>query len=679
MNRLPLALFLSALVLIGWTFVMGPRGPKDSAAEVGAAVPAEMEPLEAEAEPVQAEPVAEPEAPAPAPAQLAPVATAAVAEGGVEETLVLEVGNPGEPGCYRAVFTNRGAALVELRMGNFYDRVGLSAEEHLDRQHWVELLGPAELDGASTASLVWRTSSSSERLVSGPLAQALWEMRAVEGGVDFALPQPSGVVFKKRVRFEPGSYDIAVELELENRSCEQTGKANFYFTPAEVVLPESDERFYIEPQAAAAGRTARAAGRSDPPPPEVQTVPRKGKPMRGVFDVPAEVLSFAGVHNKYFACLLRGADAHATSTLKGAEWRSVFDRSWAEANPAKADQAWRYMASDVLLELDVPPIGGTETVRYAVYAGPKERELMSGYSPDFAALLRADVNSWLPGDASVAIFLIEVLKLLDRLTGNWGVSIILMTMLIRLILFPLNRRSQTSMARYQSVIKRLQPKIDEIKVRHADDLDKQRKAQAELMQKEGAMPPLGGCLPVFVQLPVFFGLFTAVRTSFDLRQQPFTGWITDLSKPDRLLRLDLHTGLPLIGTIEYLNLLPPLMVALWIGQQMVMPKPADEQARRMQRMMMFMPVVMGFFLYNYAAGLSLYMITQSLLGIFEISVIKKVWPVDDTAPVKKSSGFLARLAEKQAAQMKRVEELRRHKSATRSQSARTRRRKRDRR
>ena len=99
----------------------------------------------------------------------------------------------------------------------------------------------------------------------------------------------------------------------------------------------------------------------------------------------------------------------------------------------------------------------------------------------------------------------------------------------------------------------------------------------------------------------------------------------------------------------------------------------------MQRMMMFMPVVMGFFLYNYAAGLSLYMITQSLLGIFEISVIKKVWPVDDTAPVKKSSGFLARLAEKQAAQMKRVEELRRHKSATRSQSARTRRRKRDRR
>jgi YidC/Oxa1 family membrane protein insertase len=666
MNRLPLALFLAALVLIGWTFLTGPRRAPDPEAQAGAAAALETEP-------VQAGPVPqEPAAPAPV--------AAATPEGGVEETLVLEVGEPGEPGCYRAVFTNRGAALVELRMGNFFDRVGLSPAEQADRQHWVELLGPARVDGASTASLVWRTSDSSERLVSGPLAQALWEMRAVENGVEFTLPQPSGMVFRKRVHFAPQSYDIAVELELENRSyAAPAGKASFYFTPAEVVLPESDEKFYIEPQAAAGGRTARAAARSAPPPPEVQTVPRKGKPARGVFDVPAEVLSFAGVHNKYFACLLRGADAHATSTLQGAEWRSVFDASWAEANPAKADQAWRYMASDVLLELDVPPVGATERVRYAVYAGPKQRESMARSSADFAALLRADVNSWLPGDASVAIFLIEVLKLLDRLTGNWGVAIIVMTGLIRLILFPLNRRSQTSMARYQNVVKRLQPKIDEIKARYPDDLDKQRKAQAELMQKEGAMPPLGGCLPIFVQLPVFFGLFTAVRTSFDLRQQPFAGWITDLSKPDRLLRLDLHTGLPLIGTIEYLNVLPPLMVALWIGQQMVMPKPADEQARRMQRMMMFMPVVMGFFLYNYASGLSLYMITQSLLGIFEVSVIKRVWPVDDSVPVKKSPGFLARLAEKQAEQAKRVEALRRHQSATRSQAARTRRRKRDRR
>jgi YidC/Oxa1 family membrane protein insertase len=678
MNRLPLALFLSALVLIGWTFFAAPRAPR------GPEATGEAAPASGGAEPAAQEPALAAEEPAPIPEAADAAATGGAASGGtaIEETLVLEVGTPGDVGSYRAVFSSRGASLLELSMGNFYDRVGLTAEERSDRAHWVRLLAPAGSPGdleQRAASLVWRTSASSEPLVEGPLASALWEMRPIENGVEFELDQESGVRFVKRVRFAPGSYDIAVDLELQNRSYAKPGKVAFYFTPAEVVLPESDQRFYLEPQAAAAGRTARDAARQSPPPPEVETIPRKDERARGAFDVPAEVISFVGVHNKYFACLLRPSDAQSTATLRGAEWRSVRDSAWAELHPTKPDQAWRLMASDALLELTVPPIGETSRASYAVYAGPKEGAVMAAHSPDFGALLRADVNSWLPGDATVATLLIQVLKFLDRLTGNWGVAIILMTILIRLVLFPLNRRSQTSMARYQSLMKRLQPKIDEIKQRHPDDLDKQRKAQAELMQKEGAMPPLGGCLPIFVQLPVFFGLFTAVRTSFDLRQQGFVGWITDLSKPDQLLRLDLHTGLPLIGTIEYLNILPPLMVALWIGQQLVMPKPADEQARRMQRMMMFMPVVMGFFLYNYASGLSLYMITQSLLGIFEISVIKKLWPVDDSLPVKKSTGFLARLAEKQAEQMKRVEELRRHQSPTRSQAARTRRRKRDRR
>jgi membrane protein insertase Oxa1/YidC/SpoIIIJ len=90
-----------------------------------------------------------------------------------------------------------------------------------------------------------------------------------------------------------------------------------------------------------------------------------------------------------------------------------------------------------------------------------------------------------------------------------------------------------------------------------------------------------------------------------------------------------------------------MMVVLWILQQKTMPKPADEQAARMQKMMMWMPIVMGFFLYNYAAGLSLYMITQSSLGILEMSVIKKVWPIDDTELPPKQGGFFQKLAEKQ--------------------------------
>ena len=130
--------------------------------------------------------------------------------------------------------------------------------------------------------------------------------------------------------------------------------------------------------------------------------------------------------------------------------------------------------------------------------------------------------------------------------------------------------------------------------------------------------------------------------------------------PDRLLRLDLDTHLPLIGTIEYLNVLPPLMVVLWILQQRLMPKPTDEQAARMQRMMMWMPVLFGVFLYNYAAGLSLYMITSSLFGIAEYTIIRRIWPIDDSEKPRKPSKFLQRLQElqEQQAQLQRQQQSR---------------------
>jgi YidC/Oxa1 family membrane protein insertase len=259
-----------------------------------------------------------------------------------------------------------------------------------------------------------------------------------------------------------------------------------------------------------------------------------------------------------------------------------------------------------------------------------------------------------------------VLGVLERATGNWGVAIILLTLLVRLILFPINRRSQTQMARYGKRMKRVQPQIDELKKRFANDPAKLQKAQAELMQKEGLFPPLGGCLPLFLQLPVFIGLFSALRTSFELRHAPFFAWMIDLSQPDRLLPLGWNTHLPLIGTIDYLNLLPLLMVALSLIQQKTLPTPVDEKAAQMQKMMMFFPVVMCLIFYDYAAGLSLYMITQSVLGILEQTVIKKIWPIDDSEPEPKKKarapGFFGRLQQR-AVEMQKVQEERRRRLA----------------
>jgi YidC/Oxa1 family membrane protein insertase len=653
-KRLPLALVLSVLVMLAWSWYAGRNVPEGARRAPGAGQGA------AETAPAAGAPAAQAPQPAVAPPEPPQLGERIAAE--AEEELRLQVGVPGQPGSYLAVFSNRGALVRELRLGNYYDRVGLSEAEKLDPEHWTPLAITEPLGLPGTGSLALRTvpGTPSEKLRHEPLDQALWRMRELPAdatdetkgpGVEFELAPGSGVLFRKRVRFQPGTYRIQVEIELENQALEAAESAPFLLTPVEVVPPESGDPYYQEPQAIAAGRASNArAGEL----PDAHSVPRDdgASKLVGDFKIPVDSISFGGAHNKYFALLLHPKDPRAGATLRGATWRRLRNAEWAASHPAQAQSAWHFVATDLLLRLQIPERGQSASWSYVVYAGPKNPDALVAAYPDFEKLVEIDRGFF----KSIATALLAVLGFFERVTGNWGVAVILLTLLVRALLFPVNRRSQTAMARYQKKMKRVQPQIEELKKRYASNPQKLRQEQAALMQKEGAFPPLGGCLPVFVQIPIFFGLFQALRTSFDLRQAPFALWITDLAKPDAALELDFNTHLPFIGTIQYLNVLPILMVVLWVLQQKTMPKPADEQAARMQKMMMFMPVFMGFFLYNYAAGLSLYMITQSVLGIAEQTIIKRHWPVDDVEPPKKTGGFMARLAEKQKEQMKRLQQ-----------------------
>jgi YidC/Oxa1 family membrane protein insertase len=642
-KRLPLALFLSFLVLFVWVTYFAPKRTPPPTTPQGADAASLQEPAEQDAGNA-------PQAGGAPSAVAQSPAIGPVVGDSEERTLELQIGEPGKVGSYFARFTNKGARLLELRLANFYDKSKLPEAERAEREHWVRLLESVPTPQGPSGSLELRSWTSSKAYERGPIEDALWTMRELaqgEGpngrpGVVFELAQGSGLRLVKRVTFEPETYRIHVELELENTGTEGADRSlAFFFTPGEVLPQESADKYYQEPQAVFAGQSTESYRRGEKP--QFGHVARneRATDRRGQFQVPAEVVRFAGVHIKYFALLMRAADDAALGTLRGAEWRRLRDEQWALEHPDKADRAWRFMATDVLLELRMPAPGETRSWEYVVFAGPKDRELLLHEDQANAVLIDKDLGTF----DGIARALLAVLGLFERLTGNWGVAIILLTLSVRLLLFPINRRSQTSMARYAAKMKRLQPQIDELKKRFDKEPKKMQQAQAELMQKEGAFPPLGGCLPIFVQLPIFFGLYQALRTSFDLRQAPFFGWMNDLSQPDRLLEINLHA--PVFGTIQYLNILPPLMVVLWVLQQMTMPKPADEQAARMQRMMLFMPVVMGVFLYDYAAGLSLYMITQSSLGIFEQHVIKRLWPVDDKEPVKKKrTGFLARLMER---------------------------------
>jgi YidC/Oxa1 family membrane protein insertase len=634
-KRLPLFLFLAFLIFFAWNLIFPPPPPVKR--------PAELPPTESQTAPTDSPP-----------ASVDSIPASAIGETEErEEVLTIggagTKGSPGRQGAFRARFSNRGARLLSLEFADYFRVVDLTDAQKLDTANWLPLLEPVETSSGKKGSLLWEVGPSSRELAPGGLGDVLWQMDelpAPQQGVLFRYsPGGGAAVFEKRIAFEPNSWRLHVTLALQNVSAGTARQVGFHFVPAACVPAELGDKFYAEPTAVAIGRD----GAESPYKSAHQAAPGLKEP--GALEIPTP-LTLAGVHNKYFAFLMREARENA-GTLGDATYAPVYELG-------TKPRALLELA--LSLNLSLPPPGERREFEYVVYAGPKAAGAFVGD----AAVHQIVIDDDLSVD-SIAKALLYVLSRLQGLVGNWGVAIILLTLGVRLALFPLNRRSQTSMARYQKKMKRVQPRLEEAKKRFENDPQKLREAQARIMQEEGAFPPLGGCLPIFLQMPVFFGLFSALRTSFDLRQAPFYGWIHDLSRPDRLLHLGLE--LPILPSLQYLNILPLLMVVLWVVQQLGMPKPADEQAARMQKMMAFMPIVFGFMLYNYAAGLSLYMITTSTCSIVEQRVIKKLWPIDDSEPATKAkkgcgpfSGIMQNLAEKQREQMKRMEAMQRERT-----------------
>jgi YidC/Oxa1 family membrane protein insertase len=648
-KRLPLAILLSLVVLIVWQLTNPPPPPRPNAP--GSAPAAAGGSSGELGSPGGTVVVNQDGAQVTVPTGDGPAAAPAQVAAQIEETLVVEFGQPGAVGHFRAEFTNRGAELVDLRTGTYFNRVGLSEEERRDPRHWLRLIDPVRLPEGRPASGAFALEpvASGRDLTDRPLGEVLWEMTPLPGadgrpaGVEFRYAGANGVLFRKRVTAVPDRWELQLELTLESPAELPAGllpgPRGAAMVAAGAIGVEVEDSFYRQPKAVAVGpRSSRS------PDLESEVAELGARRRHGVLDVPGP-LAVVGVHNKYFAVLLRAAEPDAAAAIGSATWRRFDgygplrqDSTPALGAPPPVAALAPYIVADAQLELFLPRAGEQRHWTFQLYAGPKDHRHFLELEAAHAEVLDSEL-SWFSG---IGNFLIEVLSFLHGALGNWGVAIIALTFVIRILLFPLNRRSQTAMGRYQKKMKRLQPKLEEIKQKYAEDPQKLREAQARIMQEEGAFPPLGGCLPIFLQMPVFFGLFAALRTSFDLRHAGFVGYIQDLSRPDELLYLGWN--IPFLG-LEYLNLLPILMVVMWIWQQKSMPQPTDEQARRVQRIMLFMPVVMGVFLYNYAAGLSLYMVTQSTLGIFEQKVIKRFWPIDDTEVETKKPGGCAPFAE----------------------------------
>jgi YidC/Oxa1 family membrane protein insertase len=183
---------------------------------------------------------------------------------------------------------------------------------------------------------------------------------------------------------------------------------------------------------------------------------------------------------------------------------------------------------------------------------------------------------------------------------NYGVAIILLTILVRLVTAPLTNRQMRSM----ELMRALSPKLEELKTKYADDRAKQSEEMMKLYRREG-VNPLGGCLPMVLQIPVFIGLFYALRSSIELRHSPFFGWITDLSVPESLFTIP--------GLEIPVRVLPLLMGASMIAQQKLTPMQVDPAQAKM--MLIVMPVMMTFMFYQFPSGLVLYWMVSNVIAI----------------------------------------------------------------
>jgi YidC/Oxa1 family membrane protein insertase len=241
-------------------------------------------------------------------------------------------------------------------------------------------------------------------------------------------------------------------------------------------------------------------------------------------------------------------------------------------------------------------IGGrAATDRYTLFIGPKELEILRSLGKGFERSIDFGYFGF------ISIPFLYALHFFHRFTGSYGLDIIVLTILIKILLAPLTHKSFVSMKQMQ----KLQPQMERLKEKYGDDKEKLNKEIMEMYRRNG-VNPLGGCLPMLAQFPVFIGLYNALSTPIELRHAPFL-WIKDLSRPDweslPFTVGDWHLGIPVL-TI--------LMGASMFVQQWMTPSAGDPNQRKM---MMLMPVMFTFMFVSFPAGLTVYWLINNILSI----------------------------------------------------------------
>jgi YidC/Oxa1 family membrane protein insertase len=330
-------------------------------------------------------------------------------------------------------------------------------------------------------------------------------------------------------------------------------------------------------------------------------------------------LAYAGVDGLYFSSILIPRKASLDEV-----W---FDTTEAIRVGARLDPRTPKTYTNVTCRLtrNSEEIEPGEVLRdsFQVFVGPKRPALLSQYQaagdPNYS-LSDLIYYGWF---GAVARLMLGILHFFYGIVGNYGIAIVMLTIVVRGAMFPISFKQTKNMARMQA----LKPEMDRITEKYKSDLQKRSQAMNELYRKH-SINPLGGCLPVFLQLPVFIGLYRSIMVDVELRQTPLFGhsirWCSDLSAPDMLLDWSaimpdfVNNGETMFSLGPYFNVLPLVTVAMFlISMKISMPPPTTDQAIMQQKIMKYMTIFMAVLFYKVASGLCLYFIASSIWGIGE--------------------------------------------------------------
>lgn len=465
---------------------------------------------------------------------------------------------------YTAVINEQGGGFKSFVLKKYRQELGKDS----NLVQLIHTRSPAELpmlftlDNGSAATLPILRADRQKLTLTGPKGSA----RLVMTGT-----LPNGIQIIRTMVFHADSYMVDVSYQVKN-----TSSSTLRISPA-VTLTN-------KPFAATAKATSRYlfSGPSAYINGKLEEI--KGKKMRK--DGPQTLrgkVTWAAYEGTYFLC--------AVMPLSGSTNLVTMSGNDSQA---------RVVLSDGPMTL-APQ--GVRDFKYKMYFGPKKLSILEAADHDLA---KAVNFGWFDVIAKPMLWL---LNFFYRYIGNYGIAIILLTVLIKVAFWPITQKGMKSMKNMQ----KLQPKVAKLKEKFKDDPTRMNKEMMALY-KTYKVNPVGGCLPMVIQIPFFFALYRVLMSAIELRHAPFMLWINDLSAPDRLM---IGFNIPWLHGIPVLTLL--MGVSMYLQQKMT-PTTADPtQAKIMQ----FLPVIFTFMFINFASGLVLYWFVNNLLAILQQHLINR--------------------------------------------------------